>query len=216
MKIITTILSFFAIFCLSSCKNTSLGKAKISQLRQNAYYYECADFSLFTYPEQCENPQKDDGIKNALVNRLCFKLQFASVSPTDNCSVEFFIGDKNYHANFEYSPLSTFLYCTVFVETLPKDELYVKFNLNGKTIGANLSPLKNKTTISFDKILNNLKNNDEFVKEFLQKDDGEIKIRFIDNDGFDYWYFGFIDEKTTTSYLIDGQTGEVLAVKPEK
>lgn len=216
MKIITTVLSFFAIFCLSSCKNTSLYETKISQLRLNAYYYECADFSVFVYPEQCENPQKDDGIKNALENRLYFKLQFSSVSPTDNCSVEFLSDKKNYRANFEYSPLSTFLYCKVLVDVLPKDELYVKFTLNGKTIGANLVPLKDQSTLSYNKILGNLKNNDEFIKEFLQKSNGEIKIRFIDNDGFDYWYFGFIDEKTTTSYLIDGQTGEVLAVKPEK
>ena len=189
---------------------------KISQLRQDTFFYECSDFSVFAYPEQCENPQKNDGIKSPLENKLCFKLQFTSVSTTDNCSVEFSINNKTYRANFEYSPLSTFLYCKVLVDTLPKDDLYAKFNFNEKTIGANLSPLKNQSTLSFDKILGNLQKSDEFVKEFLQKDGGEIKIRFIDNDGFDYWYFGFIDEKTTTSYLLDGQTGEVLAVKPEK
>ena len=134
----------------------------------------------------------------------------------ENCKIEFNIKDKVYGGDFEYTPLATFLYCKIAVSKLPTDELYLKIDFNGQSLGVKLLSLKNPSTLSYCKILDDLNENDEFVKDFLRLENGEIKIRFIDNDGYDYWYIGFVDGQKITAYLIDGETGEILAIKPEK
>ena len=212
MKKIVLLLSFLSIFCLSSCKEKFSYEGIISQLRQTSLFYENDEFSIIAHPEKCENPQVDDGAIGTIENRICFKLQLKTKT-YENCKLEFSINGKTYKANFNYQPLSKFLYCTVLVEFLPIQNLYLKIDLDDKNIGVNLFSLKNNTTLTHQKIIENLFVSDEFVKEFITNQNGELKMRFIDNDGYDYWYLGFVDAKKTTSYLIDGESGEVLAIK---
>lgn len=217
MKIITVILSFIAIFCFPSCKKTNPYENKISQLREISLYYDCNDYAIFAYPEICEEPLKNDGIVSNLEKRISFKLQVKKQSKDfENCKIEFQIKDKIYKANFEYSPLASFLYCKIAVDTLPTSELYLKFNFSNQSTGINLQSQKNDNTLNYVKVLEHLKKTDDFTRNFLSSKNGELKVRFIDNDDYDYWYFGFVETAKITSYLIDGETGEVLAKKQEK
>ena len=217
MKIIALILSLSTIFCFSSCKNNDVYHQKISQLRQTILFAENDDFLIFAYPETCENPQIDDGVKRQTENKITFKLQVKDQNFNfENGKIEFSINDKSYKINFDYSTISSFFYCSLAVDTLPSDNLYLTVFFNDKNAGLSLSSLKNATTLSPEKTLKTLEKQDDFVKNFLKDDSGEIKVRFIDNDGFDYWYLGFTTSQKTTSYLVDGETCEILAIKHEK
>ena len=215
MKKLILILSFLSILFISSCKEKVSFEEKISQLRPTTLFYENDDFLLTAFPEKSENPQIDDGNIGNVENRILFKLQLKS-KKHELCKVEFCINDKTYKANFKYQPLSSFLYCEIQVANLPTKNLYVKVSLDEKTCGISLLSHKNDLTLSYQQVIDNLIKNDEFVKEFLSNKNGELKIRFIDNGGYDYWYLGFVSAEKTTAYLIDGETGEILAIKPQK
>ena len=72
---------------------------------------------------------------------------------------------------------------------------------------------KNSDTIAYEKAINQLSKNDESVKEFLNSNNYELKIRLIDNEGYDYWYIGFSNADKSISFLVDGKTGETVAKK---
>ena len=73
-----------------------------------------------------------------------------------------------------------------------------------------------KGTISYKKALEYLqKNQSELVKSYY--DDGEFKaeicMRVLVKDNHPYWYIGLTNSTNTKALLIDGFSGEVLAIR---
>ena len=215
-KLITILLTLTLLVFPLSCKKPKPYLSKISQLRENVYLGSKEDFRLTLYPESRENPLENDGVVGKTEKVLIFKLDFSSSDfEYENCKITFNLGGKSYNGVFEYKPLSTFLYASVTVESLPQNELTVNLSLDEKSVGLTLLPQKNSNSISADEAISKICDSESNCEAFLNSDKGEIRIRLIDNDGYDYWYVGLLDGEKTVSYLIDGETGEIIAKKDD-
>ena len=73
----------------------------------------------------------------------------------------------------------------------------------------------NKKTLSHKEILCTLKKaGDEDADVFFNgKTNYEIRIRLISSDGYICYYVGLLDKTKSVDFLLDGETGEILAKK---
>ncbi len=208
LLLITTVCLAFNV----SCKKNSKYDGKISQLRNDVFTYDCTDFCLTVYSEFVETPLLNDGVKGKVENVLTFKLKNKNASNNfENCHLSFNLNKKDYSKNFEFKQIPSLLICTVVVEELPSSKFDVMLTINGKSQAIALNSVKNKSTKSYVEVLKSLEKEEEFSNKI--NENVELRIRLINNDGYDYWFVGIIDEKTTTSYLIDGETLEIVAKK---
>lgn len=207
---------FLLIFCLSlslSCKQKSKHDDQISQLRSDILKYDHEDFTLTLYSETVEVPLADDGVKGKTEKVLIFKLKNKRFDQTfENCSLSFSLNNKTYTKSFEFKQIPTILNCTVTVESLPKSTMNVTLTINGKSQAITLKSVKNKSTKSYAEALKRLKKEEAFSNKLSN---AELRIRLINNDGYDYWYVGLITKEKVFSYLLDGETLEIIAKKED-
>ena len=87
-------------------------------------------------------------------------------------------------------------------------------SVDGELYSVCLSSVKNADTITYIRAVNGIIETDaERLSAFKKNEPYETRIRLIENNGYNFWYVGFINSAKTLSYLIDGATGEILAVK---
>jgi hypothetical protein len=84
--------------------------------------------------------------------------------------------------------------------------------INGKSQTITLKSVKNKSTKSYGEVLKKLKKEESFSNKLKN---AELRIRLINNDGHDYWYVGLVTKEKTSSYLLDGETLEIIARKED-
>ena len=203
----------FASSSIFSCAKKDNYSDKISQLRTDVFEYDCEDYSLTAYVENIETPTDLDGIVGKKENQMVFKLKTKSTDKNyENSSIKFCIGENTYFKRFDFKQITSLLACTVQVVSFPKENLLVTLNLNGKEEQLAMTSVKNPTTKEWKKALDELAKSKDFL-ELISKEKTEIKVRLIDNDGYDYWYVGVIDQEKTTSYLLDGENLELIAKK---
>ena len=206
LLIVTTLFSV-------GCKERSKYDDQISQLRNDVLKYDCEEFTLTLYAEIIETPLVSDGVKGKTENTLTFKLKNNNPSCNfENCSLNFSINGKSYAKNFEFKQIPTLLNCSVTVESLPSSTLDVTLTINGKSQAITLKSVKNKSTKSYGEVLKRLKKEESFASKL---ENAELRIRLINNDGYDYWYVGLITKEKTISYLLDGETLEIIARKED-
>jgi hypothetical protein len=99
------------------------------------------------------------------------------------------------------------------VDNISLNQLYVIITNKNKRQALTLNSIKSQTTIPYATAITSLVNNDSEIKKIFDSDSAEIRIRLINNDSYDYWYVGVCDGKKEYSFLIDGQSGELLACK---
>ena len=205
------------ITCLAfnvSCKKNNKYDSKITQLRSDILKYECEDFTLTTYVEIIETPILNDGKIGKTENLLTFKLKNKKPNENlENCSLSFTLNGQNYTASFEFKQIPTLLNCHVTVSELPTNTLDVSLTINGKSQAITLNSVKNKCTKSHNEVLKALENEQDFSSKTTENI--ELRIRLINNDGYDYWYVGVIDNQSIISYLVDGETLETIAKKQD-
>ena len=210
-KLVLLTLVVCATFCIG-CKQKSKYDDKISQLRNDILQYESEEFTLTAYAEIIETPLSNDGIKGKTENTIIFKLKNKNPSICfDHCSISFKIKDNNYSKDFDFKQISTLVSCVVTVKDLPPSSLDVTLTINGKSQAIALQSIKNKSTKSYGEVLKKLKE-DESISSKLN-DAVEIRIRLINNNDYDYWFVGIVDKEKTISFLLDGETLEILARK---
>lgn len=213
-KLLLSVISLLAIITFASCKPQDQISPRISQLRNEIFFGESQNFKLSAYCEKRENPLENDGVCGKLENYLIFKIDFGkSQSAIENCSINFALNGKEYCETFEYKPLSSFLFAHVCVENLPTESIAVCIKGPNLNETLTLCSIKNKNTVDYFYALQTITSSNENCKNFLESGNGELRIRLIDNDGYDYWYIGFISPEKTLSFLIDGETCEIIAQK---
>jgi len=213
-KLLLTTLCIIFTFTLFSCSKPPLYEGKISQLRQEIFFAENEQFKLVCYPETRENPMENDGVCGNTENVIIFRLTFKTSALKDSVyDINFDINGKGYNGKFEYKTIPNLLTSTVCVETLNFKDLQLTVNSENQTYSLKATAQKNSDTIAYEKAINQLSKNDESVKEFLNSNNYELKIRLIDNEGYDYWYIGFSNADKSVSFLVDGKTGETVAKK---
>lgn len=213
-KILLYAILLLSLVTFTGCKPQEHIDPRISQLRNDVIFGESQNFKLSAYCERREDPLESDGVCGKLENSLIFKIDFGkSQSAIENCSISFTLNGKEYCETFEYKPLSSFLFAHVCVENLPSEPIDVCIKGPNVNETLTLCSIKNKGTVDYFSALQTITNSNEDCKNFLESGDGELRIRLIDNDGYDYWYIGFISAEKTLSFLIDGENGEIIAQK---
>ena len=210
-KIFLFVLSFYCIFC-SACKQKTDYDQKISQLRTDVFVYECQNFTLTAFSEIVETPLTDDGVKGKTEKLITFRLRSTNSNYFDQMpQINFTLADKNYSANFEFKQIPTILSCSVNVDDMPSSAFDISLRADGTQNTITLQSVKNSTTKSYNQVLKSLLNDQSFLE--IVSGQVEIRIRLIHNDGYDYWYVGLITPNKTISYLLDGETLEIIAKK---
>ena len=199
---------------LFGCKEKSKYDDKISQLRNDIFQFENEEFKLTAYAEIVETPLVDDGVKGKTEKVLVFKLK--NKIPTqcfEQCNISFKIKDNNYSKDFEFKQISTLISCAITVKELPSSSLDVTLTINNQSQAINMQSIKNKSTKSYGDVLKRLKE-DNSISDKL-KEAVEIRIRLINNNDYDYWFVGIVSKEKTVSFLLDGETLEILARKDD-
>lgn len=205
----------FALFLLCSCNKDNECFDRISQLRDNVFYCEGDGLTVYAYPETREVPFEEDGYVGEKKNYVIFKLVAAgNKRPPITPSLKFELGGKNYSKQFDYSSLSLTLYCQVEVESLPIEDFSVSLDFCEEEKTLLFTSLKKNSVFSYRDIINLAKDcNNITVKDFFKNPDKyELRIRLLEESGFNYWYVG-ISGKDNVALLYDSETGELLAVR---
>ena len=215
-KILIVITLICSILVSTSCSKKCEYDQKISQLRLDVLIGETEDIKVICYPEQRESLYEADGKCSALESTLIFKLYFKNPDKgSEACAVKFSLNGKDYSGNFEYSPLSTNLHCSLKADSLPSNSLAVTLESEKICQTVHLKSVRNQNTLSYSEAIEHLKNNDPTGTDMLVGENTEIRIRLIDNGGKDYWYIGLVSPEKDVSYLLDGESGEIVAKKDD-
>lgn len=202
---------------LSACNNGKLYENKISQLREYVYSTETDDYVLTCYGEVKEFPFRDDGTVGELKRILTFKIIPKGSFNAENkdLSVNCRLNEEVLSAKFEFKPLAVSRYAYVYPEKLPDEEFEATITVDGGSETLKLKSKRRDDLISYSDALTAAKKiADGAIDDyFTEPNYGEIRIRLIENEGYNFWYVGFFDGKTSTSYLVDGLTAEILAIK---
>ncbi len=216
MKKITLVLSILSVFFVVGCAKQDKHEDYISQLRYDILYSDSENYEIYAFKELRETPLSDDGKKGEMQNLLTFKIVFKTdIVLRSSPVITFSLNEITYRKEFEYKPLSNFVICSFFVPEQPDKKLETEICFDSDTKHYTLLSVINKKTLSHKEILSALKSaGDKDADEFFsEKTNFEIRIRLISSDGYNCYYVGLIDKTKNVNFLLDGETGEILAKK---
>ena len=216
MKLKLPVLIFCIITMLfSGCSSKTTLDEYVSELRSN--YYESVDSDLsitagYGYTEKTPNL---DGNITQKTYALIFRLKDnPNENITYNISLNF--NGKEYKETFKLNAVSHTLSAILPVEgfNLSEFEVVLSYSSTNKVI--KMKSTLPDGTISHSKALEYLqKHQSQLVNSYYAggKFCAEISLRVLVKDNHPYWYIGMSNDKGTKALLIDGFSGEVLAVR---
>jgi len=216
MKKILLVLSVLLVFFITGCAKQDKHEDYISQLRYDILYSDSENYEIYAFKELRETPLSDDGEKGEMQNLLTFKIVFKTdIVLRSSPVITFSLNEITYRKEFEYKPLSNFVICSFFVPEQPDKKLETEICFDNNTKHYTLLSVINKKTLSHKEILSALKNaGDKDADEFFSgKTNFEIRIRLISSDGYNCYFIGLINKSKSVNFLLDGETGEILAKK---
>lgn len=218
--------SFIVLACFIILSSTLLGCSKsvdytpyVSQLRLSVYQGSTQNFKVTAYAEKRETPFIPNGVVGELINVVIVKVEFLNGSPSD-ASLNLYYGEKTLTAPLTYNPVSEKCTATINVESLPSSpSVTVEITTGETTEKLTLSSVIFNNTISYQEAINSAVNADKELSNKLFSGEvlAEINVRIIVGDGKNYYYVGLVEKGgNTTAYLVDGETGSVLAKRSFK
>lgn len=215
-KIILFVCAVLTVLSSGGCEKRSGYPQKISQLRTEIFMGETDRFTLYCYGETREILFEADGKPTEVRPFASFKIVPKSGEACEGeILVKFTISGLNLCGKFEYKPLADARRAYILSPDIPKENFTAVINSDGEDYAVEMRSLKLADTIDYAAALNAAKNayGTDGEKFFNDENYGEIRIRLLENDGYNYWYAGFFAENVKREYLIDGKTGEILATK---
>ena len=215
-KIIAFTFAVLTVLTMSGCKKRADYSQKISQLRTEIFTGETDRFTLYCYGETRETPFETDGKITEVHPFSSFKIIPKQGEACEGeILVKFGVAGLNLCGKFEYKPLADARYAYILSPCLPKENFTAVISLGGEDYPVEMHSLKLADTIDYAAALSVAQKAFGADGEKFFNDDnyGEIRIRLLENDGYNFWYVGFFAENLKREYLIDGKTAEILATK---
>lgn len=220
MKFLKVFLLAILIFTFSlplyACNNQTDYFSYVSELRKDIFTAENENLSVAIYSGAKETPAIFDGVKNDTGLLLGVKVIFIE-EPSSAVSVTVCYDDKSYEIPLEFHPVKRALAGKTSVANLPEKQVEVTVTYGETSVNLTAVSRLNQNTISYTKALAvATKEAQTFIKEntvsgVLQ---AEIVIRLLLENDKNYYYVGFVtQEGLKLAYLIDGESGEILARK---
>lgn len=216
---------FLSLFCVTLCgcsKNSFDLFSYVSELRDNVFYAESAadgenSFHLSAYSYLREQPLLSDGATGK-TERVA-EFYFTAKDGSETYVLHYVLSDTGKEGGGEMSyddvKRQYYFICSEDLSDITALKATVKKQKTGEEISFGANSAKTAETLSPREILSvfenaesekisSLKNNGVFT--------GEIRMRLIISEKKTYYYVGLISENGTTfSYLLDGETGRILA-----
>ncbi|MBQ8196705.1 MAG: hypothetical protein IJZ73_01440 [Clostridia bacterium] len=215
---LTATFALFSLGALNGCKKVDLGLTPfVSELRQNIYEGEKDGLRVKATYGYRESPYLADGKIEKSEYRLTFTLP--EILPEDaTYTLSFKYNDTDYKTDFKLNVAKNVLYASVPIENFNAQEFSVTVIKATTITTLNLVSTIPQGTLSFRGALDTLQNKQpSLIKEYTDQNGqfcAEIYQRIIVKDGKAYWYIGLTDKSGgIKALLIDGKTGELLAVR---
>lgn len=211
---LTLFLSIFLIF--SGCKTENTLVPFVSELRSNCYQSDSTDFDISAGYGYIEVNKSFDGKKGQTACLLTFRLnQIQTDMITYNVSLTF--NGKDYKSTFKLNPVSHNLTAFMPIENFNLNEFEIILSYGSDTRVIKMKSTLPKNTISYTKALSCLqKSQSALLKTYYDENNkfnAEITLRVLVKDSHPYWYVGLSNANGTKALLLDGLSGEVLAIK---
>ena len=195
------------------CERSSWLLPYVSELKKDIYVGDNQDFNLKAYYGYKENPYVSDGKVEPHPYTLTFMLLDIKESQTaysltipclNDCKLQF---KKNNSGK---------LVSSVEIEDFNQTSFDVKLQFSSQIIDVKMSSIVPENCLSLDSVLkkieaeqSNLINNYVLDSNF----NAEIYARVIVKDDKVYWYIAFANKDGLKAFLVDGESGEVLAIR---
>lgn len=219
MKKFGVIISIFLLLsCLSisaiGCNDKNGLDVYVSELRQTSYKAECDDFTLKANYGYKETPFVKDGKVGEKAYTLTIKLLGVSLDPA-TYYVSFNHNETTYKDKFSLDA-SGGLSTSFEIKDFNQKEFCVNVICGDKTQTLKLVSIVPENTLSYVDALNRLKESQsELISVYYDGEDfnAEIYARILVKEDKPYWYIAFATETDLKALLVDGFTGEVLAIR---
>lgn len=216
-KLSFVLVSLITLLTLSSCKNAINLEMYLSEIRSVAYECLANEYEITVYAEEKESPYLSDGFVAEMKKYVTVKIESYQTSLSD-ASVIVNYGDNSIFGKFEYSPLNGKFITEIEVSELPVEnsiEVIVKESGEEKIFTAEKVALKG--SISYKTALDKVAYFKSKEIEKMLSGNGasiEARVRILVEGGGVYYFVSITDVSGKTfAYLVDGQTGEIVAEK---
>ncbi len=216
LTIISLLLCLSCIFFGGCAKPFALSDY-VSELRSDIFLGSSESYSIKAFYGYREVAVLQDGKVGETQNLLTFRL-LDKETDSATYSIKFKYQDKDYSADFVTDPIAGFLTADFEIDGFNEKEFSVKISCAGEQQTVVLKSILPANTLDYKTALNKLYDTHKTLVNIYMDEEGnfnaEIYMRVIVKDDKPYYYVGFAraNEKLK-AILIDGLTGEVLAVR---
>lgn len=205
------------ILFIPACKEDESLIDNVSQLKENIYEGENEQYQIRAFYGFNEHPEARDGKINERVYKLTFKL-IGKETESIKRSLSFTFDGKVYTLDFSFNPVKNSIMTSVEIENFNLNEFDVEIISSNDRQAIKMASILPENTITYEKALIFLeKNQPSLINSFKDENgvfQGEIHLRVIVKDSKPYWYVGLVSmDKNLKALLIDGFSGEVLAIR---
>ena len=205
---------FSAFFC--GCKTENHLVNYVSELRTDVFKGESENYRVVANYGYKETPFIADGTAKNKTYRLSFKLLDKETSEA-TFELSFSHGGKDYSSTFNFDPVSHSLLASVELDdfALKEFSICIANASNSETIL--MQSLLPKNTISFTSALDHVaKKQSKLIENYTDQNGNftaEIHLRVLVKEQTAYWFVGIVKDGNMKAFLVDGISGEILAMK---
>ena len=188
----------------------------VSECRSNILLAQTQDFSLRVYAVAKEYPYAADGVANDVTTRAEFYL--SAPSGDKECTLSFSIDGEDYGGDISYDSVKAEYYYSCSVDISSVKELACIIVYGEQEISLTAKSVVDDNTYTPKKALQTLIDAEKSLFDEWTDDYGfigEIYIRLIYEDA-PYYYIGLMDRNgKIVAFLMNAQTGKVLAKREQ-
>ncbi len=202
---------FFGFF-FTACNKKVDYFSYVSELRSNILCAQTDNYFLSVYAVEKEYPYSLDGVKRETSMRTEIRLLAPSGDKT--YEISFQLNDTTYGGEMSYDNVRAEYYYSCSLDVSSLSQIECMLICGDEQIPLCAKTVKTENTLSPQDVLAKLQETEsELFTSLTDKYGfaGEIYMRLLYED-FPYYYVGVIDRNgNTTAFLMNGETGKVLA-----
>ncbi|MBR5191900.1 MAG: hypothetical protein IKW33_00635 [Clostridia bacterium] len=202
---------------LIGCSNQLNLSNYVSQLKSNIYEGTFNDLTVMANYGFIEDNSANDGVVNKTNYYLTVKL-LNKQTDYSTYTLKFCQDGNEYEKKFELNPISNSFSATIFISPFSANSFEITIINSSTQQVVKLNSILPKNTLTPEVALKKLQEQQpSLIKNYLDENGNfkaEIIQRVLVKDNHPYYYVGIVENSSNTkAMLLDGFTGEVLAIR---
>ncbi len=216
MKKLIILLCF--ILCLPllfACEKPNPIAESVSELRSEIYVGESESYELKAFYGYRETPYEQDGVKNKTVYNLKIKLLNKALEPA-TYTLRLNYGETEYKQDFSADKITGNLEVNFQIDNFNVKEFEAYVACAEQTQKVAMKSIVSEKCITYLQALDYLvKAQPDLIAHYTLDDKfcAEIYMRVTVKDEKPYWFVGIASDNGLKAFLIDGLSGELLAIR---